>query len=158
MALTIALLQTLTTLIASELDLVRIVNDKISYCGQQLRPATASLHVLMCRAKPSQLENEVARLHRVVKARDRGITWHTERGKRLGENLMTTERDVHELACQLAQAAKFGAQPKRQGLNVSKPLEVSTATCFSSPHLNLALLVQQAVNALRCIHKKDVMT
>ena len=112
----------------------------------------------MCRAKPSQLENEVARLHRVVKARDRGITWHTERGKRLGENLMTTERDVHELACQLAQAAKFGAQPKRQGLNVSKPLEVSTATCFSSPHLNLALLVQQAVNALRCIHKKDVMT
>ncbi len=108
----------------------------------------------MCRAKPSQLENEVARLHRVVKARDRSITWHTEKDKRLGGNLMTTERDVHELACQLAQATKFGAQPKRQGLNVSKPFEVSTANCSSSH----AMLVQQAVNALRCIHKKDVMT
>ena len=71
---------------------------------------------------------------------------------------MTTERDVHELAGQLAQAAKLGAQPERQGLNASKPFEVSTAIWSSSPHLNHMSLVQQAVHALQCIHRKDVMT
>ncbi len=86
-----------------------------------MRPATACLHVLMCRAEASQLKNEVAKLCRLVNARESRITWLLERGERLGVNLLMTEPDDHEHAGQVAQVVQFAAQPPK----------VSIATCPS---------------------------
>ncbi len=65
----------------------------------------------------------MARLRRVVQAKDSRMTWLIDKGRRLGVDLLNTEPNHHEHAGQVAQAVQSGAHPP----------EVSTATYLFDP-------------------------